>query len=409
MPKTGNLRVRGRRRRGPDAARPAQRFEPATFAWVEPLADVDPVVVEREIITERNVDRPVYVDRMVEVEKLVEVEKIIEVARPVEKIVEREVFIDRPFEVEKIVEVEVEKIVEKPVIVEKEVFVDKEVVVEKEVFVDRPVPAVAAAVTTADAATKVKKKSQQKLPKAIIVGRGPSLATRIGRVMPQRMPVLAGAASLLAVISAMALMSPSGDNASAERGKSVARANGGATIVPTLKIDGAEGNMRGKSRDPFAAESYRAPEPTSATAAAVATKKATAKAKAVQAAAATRAGAPAAVATSMYTAKLTTYSSYTPWTKARKRAGGWIDFDSKPTVKVLSVGKSSAVLFVVTDVEVIKEKSAHSSYNKPIRQVKLAKGGVVRFADYRDIQGDDVTYTIRYDGSEKIKLAAVAK
>jgi hypothetical protein len=93
----------------------------------------------------------------------------------------------------------------------------------------------------------------------------------------------------------------------------------------------------------------------------------------------------------------------------RKRAGGWLDFDAKPTVKVLSVGKSSAVLFVVTDVEVIKEKSAHISYNKPIRQVKLAKGGVVRFADYRDIQGDDVTYTIRYDGSEKIKLAAVPK
>ena len=84
-------------------------------------------------------------------------------------------------------------------------------------------------------------------------------------------------------------------------------------------------------------------------------------------------------------------------------------FAEQPTVKVLSVGKSSVLLFVGTDVEVIKEKSSHISYNKPVRQVKVAKGGVVRFADYRDIQGDDVTYTVRYDGSEKIKVKSAAK
>ena len=55
--KTGNPRVRGPRRNAPSERRPALRSEPATFAWIEPLADVNPVVVERETITEHEVTR----------------------------------------------------------------------------------------------------------------------------------------------------------------------------------------------------------------------------------------------------------------------------------------------------------------------------------------------------------------
>lgn len=401
---TANPRARKPRRGSGSASRPETRCEPATFAWIEPLADVDPVVVEREIVIENHVDRPVYVERPVEVEKIVEVEKLVEkpvyVDRTVEieKIVEIEkpVYRDRTIEIEKIVEiekpVEIEKIVER--IVEKPIIVEKEVILKASAAVDSG--------SEADPIVLIdpKARSESKAPKAIIIGRGPSLANKVARVMPKPLPVLAGATSLLAVIVGLALMSPSGDNATAERSKANA-ALPASDQAPAANLTLADGDSKpqSKSRDPFAARGYAAPK------AGTSAKDETA----AKADAATRAAAPAAVATPLFTANLTAYSSYTPWKKLRKRAGGWIDFADQPTVKLLSVGKSSVLLFVVTDVEVIKEKSAHISYNKPVRQVKVAKGGVVRFADYRDIQGDDVTYTIRYDGSEKIKVKSAAK
>ena len=378
---TGNPRARMPRRGSRPSARPDASCEPATFAWIEPLADVDPVVVEREIVVESQVDRPVYVEKPVYVDRTVEIEKI----------VEKPVYVDRTVEIEKIVE----KVVEKPIEIEKivEKVIEKPIIVEKEVFVKVAATPVARATEAA--------KGKTRAPKAIIVGRGPTLVSKLGRVMPKPLPVLAGATALLAVLAGLALMSPSGDDASAERTR--AQKTDAATpsdVTPSLTLAANGSKPLGKSRDPFAAEGYKAPAPKPTAA------KDDAAAKAD---AATRAAAPAAVATPLFTASLTAYSSFTPWKNLRKRAGGWIDFAEQPTVKVLSVGKSSVLLFVVTDVEVIKEKSSHISYNKPVRQVKVAKGGVVRFADYRDIQGDDVTYTVRYDGSEKIKVKSAAK
>jgi hypothetical protein len=360
-------------------------------------------MVDRQVF----VDRPVEVERIVEIEKPVYVDRTVEVEKIVEKFVDREVivekpvYVDRTVEVEKIVEVEkpVEKIVEKPIIVEKEVFRDKPAKADA-------ATGVAAGVAAVAAAEVVKNKrfaKKDKAPKAIIVGRGPTMASKLGRIMPKPLPVLAGATSLLAVFVALALVSPSSDNASAEHGKVSVR-TAAAASTPSLKLSNSQPKLRGQGRDPFAAKGYKAPTPTAATSA-TDPKTVAAQKQAAKTAAATRAAAPAATPASLYTANVTTYSSYTPWTKARKRAGGWLDFDQKPTVKVLSVGKGSIQLFVVTDVEVIKDKSAHISYNKPVRQVKMAKGGVVRFADYRNIQGDDVTYTIRYDGSDRIKVA----
>jgi hypothetical protein len=380
---------------------------------MEPLADVDPVMVEREVVVESHVDRPIYIDRPVEVpvEKIVDREIIVER----EVVVEKEIFVDRPVEVEKTVyvekpvTVEIEKIVEKhvPVEVEKivEKIVEKPMIVEKEIFVDKKNAApVAAAAAVAAVGKKAKKAEKQ--PKAIIVGRGPSLTTKIGRFVPKPLPILAGAASLLAVIAILSLMSPSSDNASAERSKT--RAVAGATAAsPSLVLDDKDAKLKGKSRDPFAAKGYDAPAPTAATTTAskAAAKQATAAKAAAISAARTRAAAPVTTTTSLYTANLTVYTSFTPWKKMRKRTNGWVDFDNKPTIKVLSVGRNSIQLFAVTDVEVIKEKSSKIVYDKPIRQIKVARGGVVRFADYRNIQGDDVTYTIRYTSSDRIKVS----
>ncbi len=341
--------------------------EPETFAWMGPLDEGGPVFVEREIVVERAVERPVIVERPVE--RVVEVEKVIE--KPV------------TVEVEKIVEVE--KVVAKPIVVEKEVIVRADGKTKSAES--------AAAVEDEGKADGKSAKKADKSAKTVVIGRGPSVFARVGRVLPKPAPVLAGAAALFAVIVGLSLMSPSGDNAVAEH--SAPRTDKAASLSePDLTLSDESLATRRSSRDPFAAKGYSPNKPKPQTKAQ--------KAAAQKQAAATRAAAPAAAATPVFTAKLTTYSSFTPWKKARKRAGGWIDFGGKPTVKVLSVGKASALLFVVTDVEVIKDKSSRISYDKPIRQVKMAKGGVVRFSDYRNIQGDDVTYTVRFDGSDRI-------
>lgn len=397
---------RARAKRGSAGKRRRQAQEPATFTWMGQTGEAGPVFVDREIVVERSIDRPVYVDRTVEVpvEKLVEVEKVVEkpVTVEVEKIVEVEKLVEVEKIVEKIVEkpvtVEIEKIVEVEKVVEKPLLIEREVVIGKSKAVRDDVKPIAAEEPVAKKPRRGKKsKAAASEPKTVVVGRGPSMVARIGRVMPKPVPVMAGVVTVLAVVAGFALISPSSDNAVAEHGnvkvKSTAK---GAEAEPQFVLSDKSTAVRRSNRNPFAAQGYKPVKP----------KTKSEQAKQAKAAAATRAAAPAAEAKPAYTANLVTYSSYTPWKRASKAAGDWIDFAGKPTVKVLAVGKSSLLLFVVTDVEVIKDKSTHVSYNKPIRQVKLAKGGVVRFADYRDIQGDDVTYSIRFDGSEKIKPAA---
>ncbi len=373
-------RARGRRDSAGKRSRPDDA--PATFAWTGQSRAERPVVVEREVVVERSVEKPVYIDRPVEVERRVEVERPVYIDRPVEKIVEKPVTVEVERIVEKPVTVEVEKIVEKPVTVEIEKIVEVEKVVEKPVVVEKEV--------VVEAASGKKLKA----PKTVIVGRAPSVLDRLARVIPKPAPVLAGAASLLLAIVAMSLISPSGDNAVADRGKVRTPQKKSSEVVPDLSLSEKSLAVRRSSRDPFAAEGH-------ADRLSAAERRAKAAAKRKQAAA-TRAAAPAAAAAT-YTANLTVYSSYTPWKRARKRAGGWIDFADKPTIKVLSVGANSLLLFAVTDVEVDGDRSRKIEYDKPIRQIKLQKGGIVRLADYRDIQGDDVTYTVRFDGSEKIR------
>ena len=425
--KTGNPRVRGPRKqdRRPKERRAERRgerrgrgAEPATFAWVEPLGESRPVVVEREVVVEHEVEREVIVEKPVLVEKEIQVDRPVYIDREVivekpievtkEVIVEKEVFVDRevPVEVTKevIVEREVEVEVEKPVFIEKQVIVEKPVEVTKEVIVEKLVEVEKTDKSANKTEAKAKKQKVSKEPKAIVVGRGPSVWSRLARVMPAPKPVLAGAMTLLLAIVSLALISPSGDNATAGRAalKAPVTESTGSAPADIKKVE-REGT-KGESRNPFAAKGYE--EELAAKAAAEKKAKAAAAKKKAEAAQ-TKAAAPASAATSLYTADLTTYSSYTPWKKTTKRAGGWIDFGGKPTVKVLSIGKASIMLFVVTDVEVIEDKSKGIKHDKPIRQIRVNNGGTVRFADYRDIQGDDVTYTIRYDGSDKIKLSDV--
>ncbi len=281
-------------------------------------------------------------------------------------------------------------------------------VVEKRIFVERD-SAETDAAPAKTAAKKNQQTSSEAKPKAIIIGRGPTVLTRVARMAPNPSPVIAGASALLIALVGIALISPSGDNATAQRSTAAFIDDPGLESAGvTLDTDQstADDKAKGKSRDPFAADGYEAPQPTAKTgksdgtapnSPADAKRKATANAK-------TRATAPAASTASLYSASLITYSSFTPWTKSRKRAGGWIDFGGEPTVKVIAVKKDAIELFVVTDVEVIEDKSRKIEYDNPIRQVKVGKGGIVRFADYRNIQGDDVTYTIRYSESNKVVI-----
>ena len=363
--------TRGKKPRS-NPARPS--VEPSTFAWVEPLADVDPIVVERKVETS------VIVERKVEV--------------PVEK----KIYVDRAVPTEG-----APRVVEKERVVEKKVVVEKPLIVEKQVFLERNSDKKnSKAATAAGSGDSGKNKSSK--PKTIIIGRGPGLGAKLARIAPKPTPVLAGASALLIALVGVALISPSSDRATAQRSDAalITESAGEATdAVIGNNNSSVEDKAKGSERDPFAANDYEAPKPPAKK---PATKnKADAK-KQSAANAKTRATAPAASKTSFYAANLVAYSSYTPWSKLKKRAGGWVDFDGKPTIKVIAVGANSVELFVVTDVEVLENKSRGIEYDKPVRQVTLTKGGFVRFADYRDIQGDDVTYTIRFGGSEKVTV-----
>lgn len=253
-----------------------------------------------------------------------------------------------------------------------------------------------------------KHRTSDKPQKAIIVGRGPGLATKLIKATPSPGPVMAGSMALLIALVGVALISPSSDRATANR-TTAAQIDGtdleasGLTVDPNRST--ADDKADGQRRDPFAAAGYEAPSPPSATKSQDKPASSDSKQEAGDEAkdAKTRGSAPVASASSLFSADLIAYSSFTPWAKISRRAGGWIDFDGKPTIKVIAVNKNSLELYVVTDVEVLSKKSRKIKYDDPLRQVKVASGGIARFADYRDIQADDVTYTIRFKGSRKVK------
>jgi hypothetical protein len=291
--------------RAESPARPSE-VEPSTFAWTEPLADLDPIVLEKQVL--------------------------------------------------------VEKIVEKKVIVEK--------------LVEAP----------------------NKKDKVVIIGRGPSIGERLVRTAPNLNAVMAGAAALLIALAGVALVSPSGDQANAARAINAigqaASATGSTSIgsgTDEVKpIDSSETPAAPADRDPFAAQGFRP--------------KTKAKSKKASDKKTDKKATPASASASLFTADFIAYSSYTPWTTVSRRSGTWIEFDGKPTVKVVSVTENTADLFVVSDVDVLSDKSRDMTYSYPLRTVHVEAGGVVRFADYRDIQGEDVVYTIRFKDTHKIDL-----
>lgn len=337
------------------------RIEPSTFAWVDPLDDLEPVVVEK--VVEKIVEKPVVYEKQVVVEKPVLVEK----------------------------KVLVEKRVDKPMLVEK--------LVEREFSRGKSAGLKAALVsrlakpgTPASAPTKTK---------AIIIGRGPSLAERLANLSPNPKPVLAGACALLIALFGIALISPSSDQATAQRASAPfgATDSSGEPVPGDLSGDTATADsaVTGEKRDPFAAQGFKSSESSKNE---KSSKKSGGKKSSGKKASA---DAPAVAKPSLYAANMITYSSYSPWLKVKRRSGGWIEFDGEPTLKVVSIAADSVELYVVTDVEVLTDKSKKYGYSYPLRTVRLKPGGVVRFADYRDIQGEDVEYTVRFRGSEPVQ------
>ncbi|MBK5230375.1 MAG: hypothetical protein JJE27_04290, partial [Thermoleophilia bacterium] len=218
---------------------------------------------------------------------------------------------------------------------------------------------------------------------------------------------LAGACALIIALAGVALISPRGDRAAAARSTAplgVADGeSGGATSNYGLVTRGSAAVPHGAARDPFAAKNFKPRPPATAKAAG---KRATGNRAAGKNARGRepKSATPATARPSLFVADFITYSSYTPWIKIKRRSGGWIDFGGKPTVKVVSVGDKTVELFVVTDVEVLADRSRAIDYSDPIRIVKLKPKAIVRFADYRDVQGEDVEYTIRFRGSLPIDL-----
>lgn len=321
-------------------ARPA-RVEPSTFAWIEPLDDLEPVVVER--------------------------------------VVEKEVVVEKPVVFEKVVE----KVIEKPVPI-------KHGTMRVRGPEKAPSPAEASG-------------------KTIIIGRGPSIAERLVRVAPDPKPVLAGACALVIALAGVALISPSSERATASRSTVPLGATDGpsASVPAGLGLTDNDAAPKGEKRDPFVAKGYTSPKRTGEEAAGKAGKRAKArdgKDSAKSRDRGRRATTPASAKPSLYAATFVTYSTYTPWMKTTRRSGGWIEFDGKPTVKIVSVDEKLVELFVVTDVEVLPDRSRAIDYSYPLRIVRVKPNGVVRFADYRDVQADDVEYTIRFRGSLPIDL-----
>ena len=244
-------------------------------------------------------------------------------------------------------------------------------------------------------------KPEQAKPQVVVIGRGPSVTERLALAAPGTSVIASGAALLLVAIAGLALMSPSSPSASASRSSSpygggVARAqssNSADTIAAIKPITDSGGTVT-SSRDPFANPKY--------TAKLKADKLKAKRAKAARqeaGVAADRAAKQAAIPD--FIGNFVYYSSYTPWERVRGVPDGWIDFEGQPTLRVQSVTASGADLYVVSDVDVVAKSGKRFSYSYPLRKLHVEPGAVVRFADYRDIEGEDVTYTLRFRGSSK--------
>ncbi len=242
-------------------------------------------------------------------------------------------------------------------------------------------------------------------PRVVLVGRGPSLLERLALATPHPSTIAAGAAVVLVAVTGLALMSPNGDQATASRstapygatssGKSGTDA--GLTREEFAALEGRADDAR--LRDPFVGKGYQSAKHKADSRAKQA---AMAKAKASRARAAAELRAKKAAASApAYLGDVVYYSDYTPWERLKGTPGSWLQFDGQQTLMVRSVTADGAELFVVSDVEVIDNKGRGYSYSYPLRRLRVKPGAVVRFADYRDVQGDDVTYTLRYRGSVK--------
>ncbi|MBJ7347039.1 MAG: hypothetical protein JHC87_00545 [Thermoleophilaceae bacterium] len=238
-------------------------------------------------------------------------------------------------------------------------------------------------------------------PQVVVIGRGPSVTERLALAAPGTSVIASGAALLLVALAGLALMSPSSPSASATRSSSpygggAARpesAVADATIAAIKPLQDAKAKAP-STRDPFADPNYAAKQ-----------KIAKLQAKRAKAArqeagvAADRAAKTAAIPD--FIGNFVYYSSYTPWERVRGVPDGWIDFEGQPTLKVQSVTASGADLYVVSDVDVVAKAGKGFDYSYPLRKLHVKPGAVVRFADYRDIEGEDVTYTLRFRGSSK--------
>ena len=222
-----------------------------------------------------------------------------------------------------------------------------------------------------------------------MIGRGPTIASRLARAAPNPVAAAASISVLFAALAAIAMISPSGEQATASRssvqvaaGATGQLADGRSGVKKAAPAGQAAKGSLSDDRSPFAAHGYRPPP--------------NGKRAATQATNVTGAPATPAPHGRQYMADFIFYSSYAPWERLKRRAGTWLDFNGKPTLKFVSVDATGVNLFIVSDVEVLKDQSRDIRYDYPLRTLHVDNGGIVRLADYRDIQGDDVIYTLRY-------------
>jgi hypothetical protein len=238
-------------------------------------------------------------------------------------------------------------------------------------------------------------------PRVVLVGRGPSVAERLALMTPRPTTIAAGAAVLLFAITGLTLVSPSGERATAGRSDSPFGAASGKTPDANVGLTkeefaALEGSSGDDSRDPFVGDGFqqarRTQQAKQQRAAAIKRRELAAQKAAEKRAKLAAARAPKYLGDFIY------YSDYTPWERVKGTPGGWLSFDGQKTLMVESVSTSAAEVFVVSDVEVIDDGGRGYTYSYPLRRLELQPGAIVKFADYRDVQGDDVTYTLRYRG-----------
>lgn len=249
----------------------------------------------------------------------------------------------------------------------------------------------------------------------VLVGHRPGLGERVGEfrstvqaAMPSPMAAAAGVAVLLSSLVGVAMIAPSGEQATAARsGMALVQSQNKPEKKPDVSpMTGRELEGTGDaSRDPFAVNGYQAPALKKAvTSKKGKSKKSDAKAKSgskkrpvSQVEAFVKSDAPG----SNYIADFVFYSSDMPWSSLRRKRGTWLDVSGQPTLKFVSVDSKGADIFVVSDVEVLEGQGRRKAkYQYPTRMLRIESGGIVRFADYRDTEGQDVTYTLRYAKSD---------